>query len=94
MIKRIVKMEFSSENINTFKKLFKSNKDKILSFEGCHSVTLLNDVNSETIFFTYSIWQTENHLNQYRKSETFKGIWSKTKPLFSNKAKAWSLKEI
>jgi heme-degrading monooxygenase HmoA len=51
-------------------------------------------VNSQNVFFTYSIWDSEDHLYQYRKSVTFKEIWSKTKPLFCNKAKAWSVEEI
>ena len=46
------------------------------------------------IFFTYSMWDSESSLNKYRESNTFKDIWSKTKPLFSNKAKAWSVEEI
>ena len=94
MIKRIVKMEFENEYVNQFKSIFKDNKKIILSFNGCHSVELLNDINNKNIFFTFSIWESEQHLNNYRESETFKSIWFKTKPLFNNKAKAWSVEEI
>lgn len=87
-------MEFKLDKVDSFIVIFKANKDKILSFEGCNSLELLRDVTSENIFFTYSIWDSENSLNTYRDSETFKHIWSKTKPLFSNKAKAWSVEEI
>ena len=87
-------MEFKSGNINTFIDIFKTNKDKIVNFDGCHSVELLRDVNTQNIFFTYSVWDSERSLKKYRESNTFKEIWSKTKPLFSCKAKAWSLKEI
>lgn len=94
MIKRVVKMEFKSENINTFIDIFKTNKDKVANFDGCLSVELLRDINTQNIFFTYSVWDSESSLNKYRESNTFKEIWSKTKPLFSYKAKAWSLKDI
>ncbi|MFL2569443.1 MAG: putative quinol monooxygenase [Flavobacteriales bacterium] len=94
MIKRIVKMEFEPENVSAFVNIFKTNKDKITTFNGCHSVELLRDINAQNIFFTYSIWDSESSLNKYRESNTFKEIWSKTKPLFSNKAKAWSVEEI
>ena len=94
MIKRIVKMEFMDDKVENFIKLFQTNKDKILAFDGCQSVDLLRDINTKNIFFTYSIWDSESFLNQYRESETFRNIWSKTKPLFSNKAKAWSVEEI
>ena len=94
MIKRIVKMEFEPENVSAFVNIFKTNKDIITNFDGCHSVELLRDINTQNIFFTYSIWDSESYLNKYRESNTFKDIWSKTKPLFSSKAKAWSVEEI
>ena len=94
MIKRIVKMEFEPLNVSTFVNIYKINKHKIKAFDGCHSVELLRDINAQNIFFTYSIWDSESSLNKYRESNTFKDIWSKTKPLFSNKAKAWSVVEI
>ena len=94
MIKRIVKMEFKPENVSAFVNIFKTNKDIITTFDGCHSVELLRDINTQNIFFTYSIWDSESSLNKYRESNTFKDIWSKTKPLFSSKAKAWSVEEI
>ncbi len=94
MIKRIVKMEFEPENVSAFVNIFKTNKDIITTFDGCHSVELLRDINTQNIFFTYSIWDSESSLNKYRESNTFKDIWSKTKPLFSSKAKAWSVEEI
>ena len=94
MIKRIVKMEFEPENVSAFVNIFKTYKDIITTFDGCHSVELLRDINTQNIFFTYSIWDSESSLNKYRESNTFKDIWSKTKPLFYSKAKAWSVEEI
>ena len=87
-------MKFEPENVSTFINIFTTNKEKILTFDGCHSVKLVRDINAHNIFFTLSIWDSENALNKYRESKTFKDIWSKTKPLFSHKAKAWSVKEI
>ena len=87
-------MEFEPLNVSTFVNIYKINKHKIKAFDGCHSVELLRDINAQNIFFTYSIWDSESSLNKYRESNTFKDIWSKTKPLFSNKAKAWSVVEI
>ena len=87
-------MEFEPENVSAFVNIFKTNKDIITTFDGCHSVELLRDINTQNIFFTFSIWDSESSLNKYRESNTFKDIWSKTKPLFSSKAKAWSVEEI
>ncbi len=42
---------------------------------------------------TYSRWQSEAALNQYRDSELFKSVWSFTKALFFRKASGIQLKK-
>jgi len=91
MIIRIVKMTFREEELKTFQQNFHANKVAIRAFEGCHRLELLQDVKNPCIFFTYSWWDGEEYLNQYRHSELFKSVWSKTKPLFADKPEAWSL---
>jgi len=91
VIVRIVKMEFQQEKVNTFLELFASTRDKIANFDGCTELELLNSVEKNNIYFTYSIWKSEQHLENYRQSELFKETWSKTKILFKNKPEAWSL---
>lgn len=94
MIKRIVKMSFQPDKVDEFKNIFGSNWQLIKGFEGCSHVELLQDENSPNIFFTYSLWQSEDHLNAYRNSELFNQVWSKTKILFNDKPQAWSVKQI
>jgi len=86
-------MSFHTENIEKFKILFESVKDKIMNFEGCKGVKLLQDTYDPSVFFTYSFWEDESHLDAYRNSPLFKDTWSKTKALFDDKAEAWSLIE-
>lgn len=93
MIIRLVKMEFSNDQRNKFENLFNERKEKIEGQEGCHSVRLFNDLKDNNVYFTYSVWDSENHLNQYRHSEFFKDTWAKTKSLFNEKPKAWSVVE-
>lgn len=94
MIKRFVKMTFKPEHIQEFKTIFNSNKELIAAVEGCSHVELLQDVNNPCVFFTFSIWQNTDYIEQYRHSDLFKGVWAKTKVLFDDKPKAWSLKGI
>ena len=94
MIIRIVKMNFKPDAVPDFLKIFEASKQYLRSMEGCTHLELLNDINSPTIFFTYSHWQTENDLNNYRNSELFEGVWGKTKILFAAKAEAWSVKSL
>lgn len=92
MIVRIVKMEFEQAKVDTFLELFNAARDKIAGFDGCLKLDLLPSADSPNLFFTYSIWKSEEHLETYRRSELFKHTWAKTKVLFSNKPEAWSLK--
>ncbi len=82
------------EKVNDFIELFAATRSKIASFEGCKSLQLLNDVNAANVFFTYSIWESEKHLEGYRNSELFEQTWTKTKAMFRGKAQAWSLKNV
>lgn len=94
MLVRIVKMEFEHEKIDRFLDQFDKNKSKIRNFEGCEFLELYRDKKNINQFFTYSFWQSEDHLEDYRNSELFKYVWSQTKPLFSSKPMAWSLDKV
>lgn len=94
MINRIVKMTFHPDKVETFKGIFESSKEKIRSFAGCHYLALHQDINSPNIFFTYSKWESESHLNAYRESELFKTTWQNTKILFEAKPEAWSISNL
>ena len=86
-------MTFDPQKVGDFETLFNKVKPIIESFEGCGGVTLLQDVKNPNVFFTYSNWMSEDHLNKYRFSVFFKDTWSKTKALFIEKPEAWSLVE-
>jgi heme-degrading monooxygenase HmoA len=94
MIKRLVKMSFQEEKIETFKTIFKNNWQYIKNFEGCSHVELLQDENNPHVFFTYSLWSSEEALNNYRASELFKNVWGSTKILFNDKPLAWTVKIV
>lgn len=86
-------MSFKNEEAAKFIQIFNESAGFIQSFEGCHEVKLMRDTGNDNIYFTLSKWQTEDHLNIYRSSALFKMTWAKVKPLFSEKAEAWSLVE-
>lgn len=94
MFTRIVKLSFDPLKIETFLENFNNNKDKIRNFEGCRLLELYQDKNNESIFFTYSFWESETHLENYRNSELFKNVWTQTKILFNSKPEAWSVDTV
>ena len=94
MIIRIVKLSFHTEFISDFKTIFEENKQKIISQKGCNRLEMLKDIKDVNVIFTYICWDSEDYLNNYRNSELFKDVWSKTKILFNKKPEAWSTKKI
>ena len=93
MIIRIVKMIFRQEEIESFKNLFEERKALIRNFEGCTHLELWQDKNQPGIFFTYSWWDSEEHLNSYRNSHFFDDTWNLTKQKFAGKPEAWTVEK-
>lgn len=87
-------MSFAEENVETFLENFDNNKEKIRAVDGCEFLQLLRDKDNTNQFFTYSFWNDQEDLENYRQSELFKGVWAKTKILFSAKPEAWSVEKV
>lgn len=84
-------MVFRESEVDNFKLLFEESKDLIRAFPGVMHLELLEECSEMgNIFFTYSHWQSATDLENYRHSQLFKKVWAQTKPLFKEKAEAWS----
>ena len=94
MFVRIVKLSFHEENIPAFLENFELMKEKIRNAEGNRFLELYQDKNNKCIFFTYSYWETEADLENYRNSELFYDVWNFTKKLFNDKPEAWSVEKL
>jgi heme-degrading monooxygenase HmoA len=94
MFVRIVKMSFHEENIPAFLGNFELMKAKIRNSHGNRLLELYQDKNDPRIFFTYSYWETEQDLENYRQSELFYDVWQFTKKLFNAKPEAWSVDKL
>lgn len=94
MLIRIVKLTFKPENIPSFERIFDESKNGILAFEGCSKVDLYQDLKNPSVFFTYSFWEKESDLENYRTSDFFRRVWGHTKTLFADKPEAWSVAKV
>lgn len=94
MFVRIVKMVFIEEHVSAFLQNFNNVKEHIRNVPGCRLLELYRDKDNPQVFFTYSYWEREEDLKNYRNSELFKGVWAVTKPLFAQKAEAWSVDKL
>jgi heme-degrading monooxygenase HmoA len=94
MLIRIVKLSFHQENIPAFMDNFELMKQHIRNASGNRLLELYQDKSNPCVFFTYSYWETEEDLNNYRKSALFDEIWTFTKKLFNDKPEAWSVNKL
>lgn len=94
MIIRIVRLTFRSEETNNFEALFDRTCNQIRNFEGCRHLQLLRDKDNPNIYCTYSHWDNEQCLENYRNSAFFKDTWTQTKALFADKPLAFSVDQL
>lgn len=87
-------MTFNPLKTEEFLVNFGLHKEQIRNFKGCRRLELYRDKTNPNIFFTYSYWDSDNDLEQYRNSKLFKSVWSLTKPLFNDKPVAWSVDKL
>ncbi len=94
MIVRIVKLTMKEEEATTFKTYFATVCKDIRAQKGCNLLQAWQDIHQPNIFFTYSIWDSEQDLDTYRYSTFFAGFWKTVKPWFGAKAEVWSFDKI
>jgi hypothetical protein len=90
---RLVKLTLKEEHVNDFIMHFDTVKEKINAFPGCKGMKLLQDKKTPGIVFTFSKWESDIDLENYRTSELFASIWPTVKQWFDKKAEAWSTDE-
>ncbi|WP_161890671.1 putative quinol monooxygenase [Pontibacter russatus] len=90
MLIRIVRMTFRLEKTGEFLEIFRRSRPHIRAFDGCQHVELLQDLHHPNIYSTYSLWESEEHLNAYRGSALFGQVWPATNAHFADKPQAWS----
>lgn len=87
-------MTFAADKCDDFISTFNERKHLIAGFNGCNGVELLRDIQNPNIFFTYSRWDTLEHLEAYRQSPLFNETWAIVKQWFTGKPEAWSVEVV
>lgn len=94
MLIRIVRMHFTDAGVDEFLQIFNENKMAIRNFPGCTHLQLLKDYTDPNTYTTLSYWESEQSLENYRKSELFGSVWGRVKTLFSERSQAFSLEKF
>lgn len=90
MLVRIVRMTFQEDKLDAFHAIFDESKRHIRAFPGNHYLELLRDPDQPNVRMTYSLWESADALDAYRRSDLFRRTWASTKALFSERAIAFS----
>lgn len=94
MLIRIVRMTFREDKLNEFQAIFDRSKQLIRAFPGNHQLDLLRDSDQPNIRITYSLWESADALEAYRRSELFRTTWATTKVLFAAPPLAFSAEKL
>lgn len=94
MITRIVKLTLNPEKTDYFFKEMLSYQSKIRVQPGCTYLEFFKDIKNNGVIFTYSNWDSEQDLNNYRNTELFDTAWTLAKQLFIAKPEAWSIESV
>ncbi len=88
-------MTFQPALVNEFLAIFEESSPKIRLFPGCLHLELWRSTEADTaVLFTYSHWENEKALAEYRQSALFAATWARTKILFAAKPEAWTVENI
>lgn len=95
MIVRIVNLKMHREKVSVFLDVFEENKDAIRHAPGCRHLELLQGSPNDTCITTYSHWDSEEDLNNYRSSTLFGQVWPAIKAclIVPAEANSYLLKE-
>lgn len=94
MIVRMVKMTFRPGQEQRFLELFEGWRHRIRPFPGCRYLELVQDKKDPRVFFTYSEWDAELDLENYRRSDVFADVWPTVKAMFDAPAEAWTVERL
>jgi len=87
----LVRMTFQPDKVTDFLAIFRQSQPLIRAFEGCVHLELLQDAHNLLIYNTLSHWNTAEALEAYRQSALFRETWARTKVLFADKPRDFSL---
>ncbi|MBE9467115.1 MAG: antibiotic biosynthesis monooxygenase [Bacteroidetes bacterium] len=94
MITRIIKFRIAPANTDVFKQFIALIKKDFSTIKGCKNREILNDKEDKDVYFMYTIWESEFKLNQYRKSELNKTLWTKLNQWSVKEPQAWTVENV
>lgn len=88
-------MEFAEGQADVFlNEILPHQKHFTRNFPGCQHLELWQGADAAHVVMSYSIWDSQTALDEYRSSEKFRAFWKATKAGFATPARAWSMQLV
>ncbi len=94
MIIRVVRMEVIDTKLELFNHFMDNVKEVKTELKGCIHYDVLRDKRYANVFYGYTIWEAENDLVKYRKSELFKETVRTVNQFCVKKSQAWTVENV
>jgi quinol monooxygenase YgiN len=94
MITRITKFQINPELHNQFSEFMNQFRDELNSVEGCKHFDVLQDKESEHNMFMFMIWENDEFLDQFRKSELNKILKNKIENVSKEEPVSWTVETV
>ena len=94
MIIRVVKIPIKDASINSFIKRIPIISNEVRRVSGCIHNDIFRDKMKENIFYSYTIWNSDEDIEKYLGSQYYKDIWGDLWDYFEGTPKSWKIDNI
>jgi len=94
MITRIVKVKIKKENLKEFRNYISEFLNEVKSYANNYYADSFADLEDELNFHIYTIWNTEDGLNEFRKSDINLNFKNNITEWSSEHYSAWTVENI
>ncbi len=94
MILRVVKLKVDPRKMEAFQLFMENLHDEKLRLNGCLHFDFFNERQNPNIFYSYTIWEHEKFLKQYKKTDLFKEVVQTLRELCIDEPQAWTIQNV
>lgn len=84
-------MTVKEQYIDSFRKRVPVISNEVRRVSGCMHNDIFRDRNNDNIFYSYTIWSSEEDIERYLKSMYYKEIWGDIWDYFKKEPMAWKI---
>ncbi len=87
-------MTLKEAHVDSFKKRIPIISIEVRRVSGCMHNDIFRDKNKDNVFYSYTIWNSEEDIEKYLNSQYYKEIWNDLWDYFKIEPQAWKIDNI